>query len=182
MCFIIKIRHHEVTRFINYETARPSSPSINISSQACLSYQMSNLPREHSFFWALCVDRSLKKGCWSCGGGWAAPPPPKSPGLVCSVKWHKPATSSEASPAALQPVEREAHLFIFCSSGRGLHSWSCKGHRTGPPLVITVPCDPPGGKSESICSLSPIQQGMCNLRGRVYINSDLNICMHMPHL
>lgn len=109
-------------------------------------------------------------------------PPPKKPRLVCSVKWHKPATSSEASAAALQPAEREAHLFIFCSSGRGLHSWSCKGHRTGPPLVITVPCDPPGGKSESICSLSPIQQGVCHLRGRVYINSDLNICMHMSHL
>lgn len=86
MCVIIKIRHHEITRLINYETAHPSSPSINISSQACLSYQMSNLPWEHSFFWALCVDRSLKKGCWSCGGGCAAPPPQKAPfGLLSKM-------------------------------------------------------------------------------------------------
>lgn len=47
-------------------------------------------------------------------------------------------------------------------------------------LLIAVPCDLPGHKSEGIHSSSPGQQGMCNLSGNEYTNSDFNICMQMP--
>lgn len=143
-----------------HPTSPTSSPSINTGVQACLSHQMSHPWWEHSSFRAMCLNWALKKRCWSCQGGWIVP----QRALVwgCSVKRHKRVTSSEANPVALQPGEREAHPFVFCSSGEACAPEVAKGRH-----ISIRDCSPWPTRPwiEGIRSYSPVQQGTCNLSG-----------------